>query len=485
MKSKLLKNYLYNIIMIFTSIIFPMLLFPYSSRILTPEYYGKYSFASSIVGYFITFAALGIPTYGLRELVKSKINGRENLKKTFTEINLIYICSSIINFIFFLIIIFSFDKLKQEYKLFLVLGLDVIFSFCGLDYFFIALENHKRRTIRLLITRIISMIFLFTFVKEPKDYIVYALVILLPPLMARIIDFITIREYISINLKELEIKKHIKPLMIIFFYLVSTNIYLNLDSTMLGIIVGDIAVGFYSVAIKMTKIVIPLITSLGLVLSPRMITRIKEKDTLNLFKDMDLYLNFIFFTGIPIVLLLFTLSENIIIIFSGVEYLSAEMPMKIMQPIILFISISGFSSAQILLPSNREDMVLKISIVGLISNFVLNFLLIPKYEIIGAGLATLVSEFIVCFLRFNGVKRLFNEYKMFNQDRINYIWTAIICFCISEVLKQSKLITNIYLEFVLISSIFGIVYIILLGIKKEYFITLGIEKIKIFYKNRS
>lgn len=485
MKSNLLKNYVYNICIVFTTILFPILFFPYSSRILTPYYYGKYNFALSIVSYFVTIANLGIPTYGIRELTKSKIDGKENFKKSFTEIFLISIFSSISSFILLLIIIFFFDKLREEVILLLIIGMTVLFSFSTLDYFFIATENHKRRTIRLLIVRVISLIFLFTLVKEPKDYLKFAMVMTLPEITAKIVDFITVRNYLFFDIRRLNLKKHLKPLIIIFFYVISTNVYLNLDSTMLGILKGDNEVGYYSVAVKMTKIFIPLITSLGLVLAPRMIEKIKNKDKENLFKDMDLYLNFIFFMTLPIVSLVFILSDNIVLIFSGEKYINSILTMRIMLPIITFISISSFSAAQILIPSDKEDIVFKVSLIGLISNFLLNFLLIPKYGILGAGTATLISEFLVCIFRFLGVKKLYSEYKMFTKERINYIFAFLISFLMCEILKKIKLIENIYMEFILISVIYGIIYLIILLIKKEYFVILGIKKLKILLERKN
>lgn len=478
MKSKLLKNYIYNICIVFTTILFPILFFPYSSRVLTPYYYGKYNFALSIVSYFVTIANLGIPTYGIRELTKSKMNGKENFKKSFTEIFLISMFSSIFSFVLFVVLIFSFDKLKEELILLLIIGATVLFSFSTLDYFFIATENHKRRTIRLLIVRTISAIFLFTLVKESKDYLKFAVIMTLPEIIAKIVDFIIIKKYLFFNVRKLNLKKHLKPLIIIFFYVISTNIYLNLDSTMLGILKGDNEVGYYSVAVKMTKIFIPLVTSLGLVLAPRMIEKIKNGDKENLFKDMDLYLNFIFFMTLPIVSLVFILADNIVLIFSGEKYANSILTMRVMLPIITFISISGFSAAQILIPSDKEDIVFKVSLIGLVSNFLLNFLLIPKYGILGAGTATLISEFLVCVFRFLGVKKLYSEYKMFTKDRINYIFAFLIPFLICGILKKMELIKNIYMEFILISAIYGIIYLTILLIKKEYFIMLGIKKLK-------
>lgn len=477
MKNNLLKNYIYNICIVFTSILFPVLFFPYSSRVLTPYYYGKYNFALSIINYFVIMANLGIPTYGIRELTKSKLEGKENFKKSFSEIFLISIFSSILSFILLILSLMYFDKLRKEYLLLLIIGMTVLFSFSTLDYFFIATENHKRRTIRLLIVRTISLIFLFTIVKEPKDYLKFALIMTLPEVIAKMIDFITVQRYLVFKIKSLNLKKHLKPLVVIFFYVISTNIYLNLDSTMIGVLKGDKEVGYYSVAVKMTKIFIPIVTSLGLVLAPRMIEKIKNKDKENLFKDMDLYLNFIFFVTLPIVGLLYILAENVVLIFSGIGYRNSILTMKVMLPVIIFISLSGFSAAQILIPSNREDIVFKVSLIGLFSNFALNFLLIPKYSILGAGTATLISELLVCIFRFLGVKKLYSEYKMFSIERINYIFAMIVSFIVANFFKNFVLIENIYLELIFVSTIFGMIYLVILLLRKEFFITMGIKKI--------
>lgn len=53
-----------------SSMIFPLISYPYVSRILMPSGMGKVAFATSIVTYFSMFAQLGIPTYGIRTCAK-------------------------------------------------------------------------------------------------------------------------------------------------------------------------------------------------------------------------------------------------------------------------------------------------------------------------------------------------------------------------------------------------------------------------------
>ena len=55
-----------NCILTGSAMIFPLLSYPYVSRILQPEGMGKVAFANSVVAYFAMGAMMGIPTYGIR-----------------------------------------------------------------------------------------------------------------------------------------------------------------------------------------------------------------------------------------------------------------------------------------------------------------------------------------------------------------------------------------------------------------------------------
>lgn len=477
MNKKILKNYLLNTIIVFTNIMFPVLLFPYASRVLTPQNFGKFSFANSVSAYFIVFATLGISSYGIREISNLKLKQIKELKNGVTELVLLTLISSMLAFIFFMLLIFKFDNLKIEKKLFSVFSLQILFGFLTLDYFFIAMEEHKRRTIRVLIIKSISLIFLFIFVKKSEDYNIFAMIIILPEIIAKFIDLFTVRKYLSLKGK-LNILKHLKSMLVIFVYLFSTTIYLNLDTTMLGIMKTNKEVGYYAVAIKMTKIIIPLITSLGVVLTPGIIKSISDKNQEKLFKNIDHYMDFILALTLPVIIILNFISKNLIYLFSGDEYLVATLSMKIMLPIILFISLSGLCAAQILIPLGKEKKILNISIVGLLLNVLLNFLLIPRYSIVGAAIATSISEFIVCILRLNEVKKEIKEYQIIKKYRFNYIYASILMILIGFKLNKLLLEFNSFIQIILLGSILLICYVGVLILLKDKYLEIILQNIK-------
>ncbi|MGL4945081.1 MAG: oligosaccharide flippase family protein, partial [Fusobacteriaceae bacterium] len=206
--SKIVKNYILNIIIVFANIIFPMLLFPYASRVLTAENYGKYSFALSVTSYFITLANLGVQSYGLRELARVK-SSIEEFKREFSGIFMITMFSSVLSFFFYLAAVYLTPSLQGEKELLLVMGLTVILAFMNLDYLFMALENHKRRTMRLIVTRGVSLIFLLIFVRKPQDYIIFAIVMIIPEVLVKIADMYSIRSYLNFKIEKSEFRKHV------------------------------------------------------------------------------------------------------------------------------------------------------------------------------------------------------------------------------------------------------------------------------------
>lgn len=80
-KNSIKKNFFMNVLLTLSTFIFPLITFPYVSRVLTPIGTGKVAMATSFIQYFVMFAMLGIPTYGVRAVAKVRDN-REKLTKT-------------------------------------------------------------------------------------------------------------------------------------------------------------------------------------------------------------------------------------------------------------------------------------------------------------------------------------------------------------------------------------------------------------------
>ncbi|MGL5571513.1 flippase [Cetobacterium sp.] len=475
------KNYILNIVMTITGILFPMITFPYISRILMPEYLGKVAFSQSISSYFITLSLLGIPIYSIRELSKNKYNQYE-FEKVFTELIIIGLVGSLISFVFFQIMINNFDIFIEHKSLLMIFSVQIFLSFINIDYIFIVLENHKRRVIRSLILRGVSLFLMINFIKKDSDYIIYACIIIFPELLIKILDFYSVKKYLNFKINY-EIKKHIKPLSILFLTTISISLYDQIDTTMIGIINGDEAVGLYSSAVKMSRILIPIIGALSTVIGPQLIYNIKEKNKKEIYKKIDIFLDFNFFIGFQMVFILEILSKNIIIFFAGEKYSSASSTMQVLLPIIIFISIGSFMGGRILTSNNLEKIPLRCNLIALFLNISMNFIFIPKYGILGAGISTVITEGINCILKSLSVKKLYKDYVILTTDRIKYITIGIIISVLIKNFKENLNSLDNFLVIVITGSIYICLYFFILLMFKDKIILKYLEVISEKLKN--
>lgn len=476
------KNYMYNVLLIISNTIFPIITFPYVSRVLMPEYLGKVYFVQGVIAYFLLFSAFGTPSYGIKELSKAKgVGDWEEFKKIFTELFVISITTSFISFLSVLFITNLYDKFREEKLIFYIFALQVLFECFHINYFFVVMENHKRRLIRSISIRIISLFFLFYFIKSSEDYYLYALLIVAPEVIARIIDVISMRKYIT--LKGLNFKRHLKNMSLIFMYLFTIGIYGSLDTTMLGIMVGDTEVGLYAAAIKMYKMTLPVILTLGIVLSPRIIKEIKLKNKINLYKNFDTFIDYCFLVGIPGTILMIFLAKEFTLLFSGKTFEGAIVTMKILSPCLTFVALGSFIGAQILLPNNMEKNILYISICGVILNISLNYFFIPLYLRNGAALSLFITELVMALIKVYLFKKLYSDYKIINRSRMEFLLISFISLFITLFIFKYITISNMLLKLIFIPIIFGFFYFIILFFIKNKVIIEWINFAKIKIKN--
>ena len=197
---------------------------------------------------------------------------------------------------------------------------------------------------------------------------------------------------------------------------------------------------------------------------PRLSYYVEQKNEVEYNKITKKALSLILFLTIPAMAGLFILSERIIILFSGINFVDAILTMRIMTPIILIIALSNFTGMQILYPLKKEKAVLVSVAIGALSNFCLNMLLIPKFFQNGAAIATVISELLVLIVQFIFIKKYIRT-QFLSKNIINYlvatIFMALCVFFINNVITKNILA-------ILLSFIFGvIVYVLVLFVLKE------------------
>ena len=394
-------NFIMNFILTLSNFIFPLITFPYVSRILQASGLGKVGFATSIIVYFSMIAMMGIPTYGIKACAKIRDDSYK-LTKTVYELLILNTIFLAFALTLLLLSVIFIDKLYIDKELYIILAFSMLFNVLGIEWLYKALEQYSYITIRSIFFKIASLILLFIFVKESNDILPYAMLTVLASVGAGILNFYNLRKIITlykITFKQLEITKHIKPSFTFFLLTISITIYVNLDSVMLGFMTSDDNVGYYSAAVKIKQILVSLVTSLGAVMLPRLAFYYEQKrfdEFKALVKDA---LDFILIVSLPLTIYFTLYAKDAILLLSGESFLASVEPMQIIMPTVFFIALSNLMGWQILVPMDREKQIVFSTIIGAVIGGIINFFAIPHLGVNGAAIANLCAECAVVIVQ--------------------------------------------------------------------------------------
>lgn len=472
-KKSILNNYIYNLLYQILAIIMPLITTPYLSRVLGAENIGIYSYTLSITTYFILFGSLGIAMYGQREIayVQNNINKRST---TFYEIFIMRLITLLISLLIFY---FTFCLNGQYTVYYKILILEIIANAIDISWFFQGLEEFKKTVVRNMLVKLISIICIFIFVKTSNDLNKYFIIYVLSTFLGNFALWVYISKYIKkIDLKELKIKRHVKPTLMLFIPQIATQIYTVLDKTMIGTIISDKSeVGYYEQAQKIIKLLMTIATSLGTVMLPRIAATYAEGDTKKIKRYMNKSFSFIMMIALPLMLGIISVSYKFVPIFYGKGYDKVSPLLCIISPIIVLIGLSNVTGTQYLLPTKQQNKYTISVVIGALVNFLLNIFLIKKYASIGASIATVIAEFFVTATQFILIGK---EIKIKDVLKVSYkyIISSIIMFTFSMIIGHfiSNNIFSIILQ--VISSV--CIYFSLLLLMKENMIFEGISRFK-------
>lgn len=383
------------------SILFPLITYPYAFRVLHIEAIGKVNYAISIVNYFQLIAALGITTYAIREGARLRDKTNE-FKKFCNQIFTINIISTLISYGLLCAFVIISDGMNGNKELLTLLSLTIIFSTLGIDWINIIFEDFLFITIRSIMSYIITLFLLFMLVKNESDYMAYAFLTVAQVGMIAISNWIYCRKYIKIKpTSHMNLQKHIKPVLTIFANAVATSIYVNADTTMLGIYAGNHYVGLYALAVKVYSVIKTMMAAVYSAAIPRISFYIGQEDSenvKNIITKMCATLTIILF---PAGIGLAAIAREVVLIMGGNEYLEATFTLQILSVSLIGAILGGAITYCINIPMGRELVNAKATTISAVLNIGLNLIAIPVLKQNGAAITTLISEFFVfiyCFV---------------------------------------------------------------------------------------
>ncbi|MEK1392765.1 flippase [Limosilactobacillus fermentum] len=430
------KNAFLNVIKQICSILFPLITYPYISRILGSSSYGIYSFADSIVGYAVLVADLGVTTYAIRE--GAKIRDNQNAINDFaSEVFSINVVSTLIAYALLVIATLASARIMADKNVVFIRSLIILLTTVGMDWINNIYEDFKYITIRYIAFQTISLVLMFIFVRSSKSLYAYTLITVIAVGGGNLLNIIYIRKYVNVKLKFSRLKQHIKPILILFANNVAVTIYANSDITMLGFYSSNNAVGVYSLASKIYSLAKLMINAVVMVMVPRLSYVVNQKEKYE--KYVFSTAKYLIYICLPIVCGSAILSKQILYIVGGNEYLTGSMSLSILSFAIIGAVGGSFFSNCVLLEHKKEKFILISTSISAVLNVGINIFMIPKFGINGAAITTLIAECVDCVLEAIYSREFISISKLISKDYIccfiGSISVLVICCLIKSIIS--------------------------------------------------
>ena len=395
--ASLAKNILWNSIRVASNILFPLVTFPYIARVLGPEGKGEFDYVYAIVQYFILFANLGFPLYGIREISKNREN-RQDLSSAVSGIFTANIISASICGVAFLL--FCQTVVPEERMLYYVLGISILFSCIQFDWFYQGVEDFKYITIRSLIIKFLSVIALFIFVHSKNDLVAYAIISVIGVFGNNIFNLFHLRKFADLRFSLSNCWYHTRGASTLFLGSIAVSFYTQLNTVMLGALGSNEAVGYFTAGNKMVHLILSVIVAVLSTIIPRISYQLgtgKVEEGKMLQKKV---FNLTLYVSYPITVGLIFLAGDVVMLLAGDQYGPSIPALQVLSCLIVAIPISQFLGLQVLYPVRKEKYGNYATISGAVTNLLLNYYLISTYSYMGVAVAVVLSESVVTIVHY-------------------------------------------------------------------------------------
>ena len=401
----------------------PLITTPYISRVLGPDGIGDVSYAESIVSYFVLFATLGISTYGQREISYVQDSKRER-SIVFWNTKLLQLCTSTIVLCVYMVYLF----ITRASILYFILVINIFAVIVDVAWFFQGLEEFGKTVFRNVVFKFLNIAYVFLVIKTKEDVLWYAFGLAIFTFLSNLSLWGYLPKYIQkISIKELKPFSALPVVLTLFVPTIAIQVYTVLDKTMIGIITGSsFENGYYEQALKISRMVLMLVASLGTVMIPRIGYHFQKGDNEEVKRLMYRGYRFVWFLGVPLCFGLISVADNMVPWFFGDGFDTVAVLLKILAFIILAIGINNVTGLQYLIPTKRQNTFTLTVIIGATTNFLLNMVLIRNFQAVGAAIASVTAETVIAIVQLLIVRKELSPWRVIKEGIHYYIAGGIM-----------------------------------------------------------
>lgn len=413
------KNVVYSYLLTGANYLIPIIVFPYVTRTLGAENIGICNWVDGIIQYFVMFSMMGISTLGVREIAYNR-NDKNQLNATFTNLLILNGFTTVVGVIVLGICINCIQAFREYSILFYIGGAKLITNLFLIEWFYKGIEDFKYITIRTIIIKIVYTVLIFTLVKNKEDYVVYFFLTAGSVILTAFLNIVYSRRFVKVIRTSFDFT-YVRPFLILGIYILLNAAYTTFNVGYLGMVHSKTQVGYYTTATKIFLIVLSFYSTWTTVVMPRISSLLCENDKMGVEKLINTSLNILYIVMIPISIIGYSLSQEIVNIIGGLQFIPAVPLLKIAFIILPICGIEQILVIQVMMPYKADKQILLNSCVSAVIGIVLGQYLIRNYASLGSILTWVVIEVSVLLTSILSVRKIL---------RINYLssefWRVIM-----------------------------------------------------------
>ena len=369
------------------------------ARYLGPEQFGLFSYAQSFAALFLVLSTLGLDGIVVRELVKDESKADKLIGTAFV----LKLIGAIAVFAILAVAVgFTSNDTYTNTLIFIIASATIFQAFNVVDFYFQAKVLSKYVALTNTITLFISSIVKIVLILNEAPLIAFAWVVLFDSIVLAIgLIYIYIKKNTTFSIHNLSFNKLtaidlLRDSWPLILAGIVTSIYMKIDQVMIKEMLSTEAVGQYAAAVKLSEAwyFIPVVVASSLF--PAIVNAKKQNEELYYSRLQRLY-DLMTWAAITIAVAMTFLSGWVVDLLYGSQYDQAGGVLMIHTWAGIFVFL-GVVSGKWFLTENLQILAFWRVFSGMIMNILLNILLIPKYGIQGAAVATLLSYFTAALL---------------------------------------------------------------------------------------
>lgn len=451
------KNFFYNILLTISGYVFPLLTFPYVTRVLGPEGLGKANFVLGIVDYAVLFSSLGLGTIGIREIAKCS-EDKEKLNRTFSQLLTLHLFLTIVISVVYFGAVICVPELRDNFSLYAIGFCKLLFNAFLIEWLFTGLQDFKYITIRTMVTRLIYVALVFLFVRENDDIMAYVVVTVAQVILNAIINWRYCTKVVTFTFRSDGVKMFFKPVLSLGINLLLLSFYSTFITLYLGFVCSDESIGYFTTSTKIYAIILSILSAFNGALMPYLNSLYGQGKMEELKSTINKSLLLVLYVSLPVTTYCFVMSEDVITLIAGAGYERAILPFRLIIIQVVLVGLSQITELQILLTYNKLKQILFITLCTTLMSVGIMVFFAPQYAELAAAYAVLIPHVVECILLlFFSYKCV--KYTLHIKSIIAYLSFSILVFLGCQVMKSyfDDMLVRLILSF----SISAIVYYVL------------------------